>query len=174
MKNAPDSPDGVTPDETSPDGDAHETLRLDSFLPYRLSVLSNAVSRKIADMYERDFDISIWQWRILAVLGEGEGLTATEVANRTLMDKPAVSRATSSLLERGLISRKSDSSDRRKAALRLTRKGREIYDSILPRALAYEKELISGLTPEDAETLHRLLTRLSHIASPERDLWSDS
>ena len=47
-----------------------ETLRLDGFLPYRLSVLSNAVSRKIADMYEREFDISIWQWRIIAVLGE--------------------------------------------------------------------------------------------------------
>lgn len=163
MKNAP----------ASPDEDSRKTLSLDSFLPYRLSVLSNAVSRKIADMYERDFEISIWQWRIIAVLGESDGLTATEVANRTLMDKPAVSRATSSLLERGLISRKSDTSDRRKAALRLTRKGRDIYDAIIPRALAYERELISGLSAEDAETLHRLLTRLSHIASPDRDLWSD-
>ncbi|MEQ9316151.1 MAG: MarR family winged helix-turn-helix transcriptional regulator [Henriciella sp.] len=121
MKNAPAPTDAASPDSDSPD-----TLRLDGFLPYRLSVLSNAVSRKIADMYERDFDISIWQWRIIAVLGESDGLTATEVANRTLMDKPAVSRATSSLLDRGLISRKSDTSDRRKAALRLTKKGRDI------------------------------------------------
>ena len=89
-----------------------ETLRLDGFLPYRLSVLSNAVSRKIADMYEREFDISIWQWRIIAVLGESDGLTSTEVANRTLMDKPAVSRAAASLTERNIISRKSDDADR--------------------------------------------------------------
>ncbi|MGB3627399.1 MAG: MarR family transcriptional regulator [Henriciella sp.] len=157
---------------SSGSGDA-QTLKLDCFLPYRLSVLSNAVSRKIAEMYERDFEISIWQWRIIAVLGESDGLTATQVATQTLMDKPAVSRATASLLERGLISRKSDTSDRRKAALRLTKKGRTIYDAIIPRALAYERALLSGLSTEDAETLHRLLTRLSHIASPDRDLWSD-
>ena len=149
------------------------TLKLDSFLPYRLSVLSNVVSRKIADMYEREFEISIWQWRILAVLGESEGLTSTEVANRTLMDKPAVSRATATLLDRGLLSRTSDTSDRRKAALRLTKKGREIYNAILPRALAYEHDLLSSISAEEVATLHGLLTRLSHIASPDRDLWSE-
>ncbi|MEQ8556999.1 MAG: MarR family transcriptional regulator [Henriciella sp.] len=151
---------------------AQDTLKLDGFLPYRLSVLSNAVSRKIADMYEREFDISIWQWRIIAVLGESDGLTSTEVANRTLMDKPAVSRAAASLTERNIISRKSDHADRRKADLRLTAKGRDIYDAIIPRALAYERELLASLSPEEAGMLHGLLTRLAHIASPERNLWS--
>ena len=149
-----------------------QTLQLDGFLPYRLSVLSNAVSRKIADMYERDFDISIWQWRILAVLGESDGLTSTEVATKTLMDKPAVSRATAALLQRGLLSRKSDNKDRRKAELRLSEDGRKIYDAIIPRALSYERDLLASLSDEDAATLHRLLTKLSHIASPERELWS--
>ncbi len=158
--------------DTPPDGH-DQTLRLDGFLPYRLSVLSNAVSGKIADMYEREFKISIWQWRILAVLGESDGLTSTEVANRTLMDKPAVSRATASLLERGLISRKSDTADRRKAELRLSANGRKIYDAIIPRALSYEAEILASLSPDEAATLHALLTRLSHIASPERNLWSD-
>lgn len=151
--------------------DAGDKLRLDNFLPYRLSVLSNAVSRKIADMYEREFDISIWQWRILAVLGESEGITSTEVAARTLMDKPAVSRATSSLIERGLVTRTSDTADRRKSALGLSTAGREVYNAVIPRALAYEQELLAALSPEDAEALHGLLTRLAQIASPERDLW---
>jgi DNA-binding MarR family transcriptional regulator len=159
---------------THPTDDTQEQLRLDGFLPYRLSVLSNAVSRKIADMYEREFDISIWQWRIMAVLGESDGLTSTEVANRTLMDKPAVSRAAASLTERQIISRKSDVADRRKAELKLTDKGREIYAAIKPRALAYERELLASLSPEEAEMLHGLLTRLSHIASPDRNLWSDT
>lgn len=154
---------------TNPDGDK---LRLDTFLPYRLSVLSNAVSRKIADMYEREFDISIWQWRILAVLGESEGLTSTEVAARTLMDKPAVSRAAASLVERGLITRTSDTSDRRKAELRLSADGRKVYDAVIPRALAYERELLGALSESDAGTLHRLLTQLADIASPDRNLWT--
>ena len=151
---------------------AGDTLRLDTFLPFRLSVLSNAVSRKIADMYEREFDISIWQWRILAVLGENDGLTSTEVAGRTLMDKPAVSRATASLIERGLITRTSDSVDRRKSALRLSDAGREVYDAVIPRALAYEAELMAALSDEEGRALHALLTRLAEIASPDRDLWS--
>lgn len=158
---------------TNPTDDLQETLRLDGFLPYRLSVLSNAVSRKIADMYEREFDISIWQWRIIAVLGESDGLTSTEVANRTLMDKPAVSRAAASLADRDIISRKSDDADRRKAELRLTPKGLKIYAAIKPRALAYERELLASLSPEEARMLHGLLTRLSHIASPDRNLWSE-
>jgi DNA-binding MarR family transcriptional regulator len=149
-----------------------EKLRLDTFLPYRLSVLSNAVSRRIADMYERDFNISIWQWRILAVLGETDGLTSTEVAARTLMDKPAVSRATSSLIERGLITRTSDTVDRRKSDLRLSQEGRNVYDAVIPRAIAYERDLLASLSRSDADTLHRLLTQLAHIASPDRDLWT--
>ena len=154
------------------DDPAGETLRLDSFLPYRLSVLSNAVSGNIAGMYEREFDISIWQWRVIAVLGESDGLTSTEVANRTLMDKPAVSRTAANLTERGIISRTSDNADRRKADLRLTAKGREIYAAIKPRALAYERELMASLSPEEARMLHGLMTRLARIASPDRPLWS--
>ena len=146
--------------------------QLIEFIAHTWFASRNAVSRKIADMYEREFDISIWQWRILAVLGESEGLTSTQVAARTLMDKPAVSRAAASLVERGLITRTSDTSDRRKAELRLSADGRKVYDAVIPRALAYERELLGALSEEDAQTLHRLLTQLADIASPDRNLWA--
>ena len=149
-------------------------LRLDNFLPYRLSVLSNAVSRRIAAIYEAEFDLSIWQWRIIAVLGETGGLTSTEVATRTLMDKPSVSRAAASLIERGIIARTTDKDDRRRAPLTLTDEGQAIYAAVIPRALACERELIEALSPEEITALHRLLTRLSHVASPQQALWTDS
>ena len=34
-------------------------LKLQDYLPYRLSVLSNAVSRGVAERYQRDFNISV-------------------------------------------------------------------------------------------------------------------
>ncbi len=148
-------------------------LRLDGFLPYRLSVLSNAVSRKIADIYEREFELSVWQWRIIAVLGEREGLTSTEVAQRTLMDKPTVSRAAASLIERGILERSIDEEDRRRAPMRLTEEGEAIYAAVIPRALECEKELLDALSAEEAHTLHGLLSRLSGVASPDMPLWSD-
>ena len=147
-------------------------LRLDGFLPYRLSVLSNAVSRRISDIYEREFDLSVWQWRIIAVLGERDDLTSTEVAVRTLMDKPTVSRAAASLIERGILSRTTDIEDRRRAPLALTVEGRAIYAAIIPRALACEQELLDALSEADKTALRDILTKLSAAASPDRTLWS--
>lgn len=147
-------------------------LRLDNFLPYRLSVLSNAVSTSIAGIYESEFDLSVWQWRIIAVLGEHNDLTSTEVAVRTLMDKPTVSRAATSLIERGILSRNIDDDDRRRAPLSLTDEGQAIYTAIRPRALACERELLDALSPKEVETLHALLSRMSKVVSPDRPLWA--
>lgn len=148
-------------------------LSLDGFLPYRLSVLSNAVSSKIAKIYEQEFDLSIWQWRIIAVLGEREGLTSTEVALRTLMDKPTVSRAAASLIERGILERHIDRDDRRRAPMRLTDEGQAIYAAVIPRALASERELLDAMSADEIATLHGLLSRLSNVVSPDKPLWGE-
>ena len=43
-------------------------LRLDAYLPYRLSVASNAVSGLIARAYEDRFGLTVPQWRVICVL----------------------------------------------------------------------------------------------------------
>src|SRR5574337_445079 len=58
----------------------HAPLRLEHFLPYRLSILSNTVSQAIASDYQRRYDISMTEWRVMAVLARFEGLSAREVA----------------------------------------------------------------------------------------------
>ena len=148
-------------------------LKLDGFLPYRLSVLSNAVSRKIAKIYEQEFDLSVWQWRIIAVLGEREGLTSTEVAQRTLMDTPTVSRAAASLIERGILERHIDRDDRRRAPMRLTDEGQAIYAAVIPLAKSSEQELLDALSEEEISVLHKLLSRLSAVVSADVPLWGD-
>src|SRR5689334_13638909 len=75
------------------------TLHLTRFLPYRLSVLANTVSHTLAKLYEKRFGITIPEWRIIAVLGGGETMSAGEIAQRTAMDKVQVSRAISRMLE---------------------------------------------------------------------------
>src|SRR3546814_15071641 len=81
-----------------------ETLELERFLPYRLSVLSNRVSQKIADTYAERFGLAVTEWRVIAVLGRYPDLSAGAVAERTALDKVAVRRAVARLLERGLRS----------------------------------------------------------------------
>lgn len=142
----------------------HEVLELERFLPYRLSVVSNHISQTIAAVYAERFGISITEWRVLAVLGRYPDLSAGGVAERTAMDKVAVSRAVARLLKTGLIEREIHGSDRRRSVLRLSRAGYRVYDQVVPMALDYERELLAALSEEERALLDRLLTRLDHAS----------
>jgi DNA-binding MarR family transcriptional regulator len=139
----------------------HAQLYLENFLPYRLSVLSNRVSQTIADMYQKRFGLAITEWRVMAVLGRYPDLSANEVAERTAMDKVAVSRAVARLLERGLIKREIHSDDRRRSVLALSEVGYTVFDEIAPMALAAEQRLIAALDAEERATLDRLMQKLA-------------
>jgi DNA-binding MarR family transcriptional regulator len=137
-----------------------QALDLEKFLPYQLSVLSNTISGTIAETYSSRYGLSIPEWRVLAVLGRFPGSSAGEVAQRTAMDKVAVSRAVSRLLAAGRIEREFADADRRRSILRMSESGREIYQRISPLLLQYEAELLAGLSATDRRHLGRILARL--------------
>lgn len=141
-------------------GDAAAHLALDSFLPYRLSVLANTVSQSIARLYSERFGLSTAEWRAMAVLGAYAPLSAGDVAQRTAMDKVRVSRAIARLVRRGLVDRRTDGGDRRRSVLRLSREGGRVYRDIMPSALAVEAELLAALPEAERRALDRLLTAL--------------
>lgn len=138
-----------------------DALLLANFLPYRLSVLSNRISRSIADGYEGKFQLTLPEWRVMAVLGEEPDLSAGQVADRTAMDKVAVSRAVNKLLESGRIERHFANEDRRRSVLALSEKGSEVYREIVPIALGYEARLLEQFSAKEREQLESLLTKLS-------------
>jgi DNA-binding MarR family transcriptional regulator len=138
----------------------HQVLELERFLPYRLSVLSNTVSQAIADIYERRFALSITEWRVMAVLGRYDGLSAREVAGRTAMDKVAVSRAVARLIEAGRVRRDIADHDKRQSVLRLSAKGWKVYEQIAPLALEHERRLLEHLNGDEREWLGRILDKL--------------
>ena len=139
-------------------------LELDEYLPFRLSVASNGVSRLIARAYEDRFGLTIPQWRLMAVLAEG-GLTPQAIVARTAMDKVTVSRAANGLEARHLIARTASPSDGRSHSLSLTETGRRLHAEIAPLALAYEAALLTGLAPAEVAQLKRLLQRLEAAAA---------
>jgi DNA-binding MarR family transcriptional regulator len=123
-------------------------------------VLSNTVSAAIARLYHRRFDLSIPEWRVMAVLGRYPDLSAGEVAERTAMDKVAVSRAVARLLEAGRVERRLASSDRRRSILRLSASGQAVYRKVVPLALALEADLLAVLDENERAALDGLLARL--------------
>ncbi len=140
-----------------------KNLILRRFLPYRLSTLSNHISRAIADQYEERFSISLSEWRTIAVLGEESDISAADVADRTAMDKVAVSRAVKSLLQAGRIERHFSPDDRRRSVLALSKSGHDIYRQVVPIALSYESALLEGLTNEEKLFLDKILDKLDEI-----------
>ena len=140
--------------------DNHAVLELDRFLPYRLSVLSNRISQDIARLYAQRFALSVTEWRVLAVLGRYPELSASEVAERTAMDKVAVSRAVASLIRDGRLKRRTHGEDRRRSVLSLSAKGYKIHDEVAPMALRYEHELLAALDEKERRALARILDRL--------------
>ena len=142
----------------------NDELILEEFLPYRLSITSHTVSTNIARVYEKRFGVSIPEWRVIAILGRYPGLSAVEVADRTLMDKVAVSRAVTKLIKNGRIDREFADADRRRSILNLSDQGREVHNEIAPLALQFERELLQDIGTDDYETFAAVLEQLLNKA----------
>jgi DNA-binding MarR family transcriptional regulator len=147
--------------------------QLAAFLPYQLSVASNAVSSLIAERYRKRFALKIPEWRVMAVLGDAGSMTQRGLTAATVMDKVAVNRAVKVLEERGLVGRVPNPGDGRSHLLELTGEGRAIHAEVMPLARAIERELLDGLAPGEEEALRRLLARMrsraDQLARPEQE-----
>lgn len=137
-----------------------KTPRLAEFLPYRLSVTSNAVSNRIAVEYRARFGVNVPEWRVMAVLGDVGPLTQRQLVGATFMDKVAVNRACKALVERGLLDRSPNDSDGRSHMLELTESGREMHGQIMPLALGMEQSLLECLTAAEQRNLRKILDKL--------------
>lgn len=143
-----------------PISDPEKDFLLEDFLPYRLSVAANRVSRHFAERYGAAFGLSIPEWRVMAVLGRFGRLPAREIAVRTAMDKVKVSRAVALLMRRRLVLRKPDRDDARLQWLALSAAGTQMHAAIVPMARALEEELLVGLDPSEVALLRRMLAAL--------------
>ena len=143
----------------------HAPLELERFLPYRLSILSNRISQAIAAAYQQRFDLSMTEWRVMAVLAryDGDGLSASEVASHTEMDKVAVSRALSRLVAAKRVVRRTHDGDKRRSVLLLSAKGWKIHDVVAPLARTHEREMLARLDAEERKMLTRILDKLAPV-----------
>lgn len=135
-------------------------MRLQQFLPYRLAVLAEAVSRSMAAVYHQRFELSRDEWRLLAALGETGRVQAAEAAQVTTLDKMQASRALRSLASRGLVDRHPDETDRRHVIVQLLPAGRALLRQVQPMVLAREAYLLEALDDEERAVLDRALAKL--------------
>jgi len=138
-----------------------EAFRLEDFLPYRLSVAANRVSRLFARRYSEAYGLGIPEWRVLAMVGRFGTLSPSAVGEWSAMDKVKVSRAAASLVARGLLRQSPDPEDGRGRLLRLTRRGVSVYDGMVPLACELEGQLAEGMSRTEWSALLKALDKLS-------------
>ena len=132
-------------------------LSLNSFLPYVLNNLAERISAGLSVIYMDEHGLSIPEWRVIANLAEHHTLNARQIIDFTTMEKSKVSRAVNNLSERGLVSQQRAEEDSRAKDLTLTAAGESLYRDIVPKVLAWERELLEGLnTGEYRDLLHTL------------------
>lgn len=132
---------------------------LDEFAPYRIVALGHAISGRLAQAY-RDENLTIPEWRVLAVISQAREVAARDVVSRTPMDKMTVSRAVASLEAKGFVARAVSETDRRVSMLSLSKEGRVLFDRVAALALDFEDELMATLEPEEAAAFRMVLEKL--------------
>lgn len=140
---------------------AHDTSRLADFLPYLMSVTTNAVSDMIAGEYRARFGLKIPEWRVMAVLGDAGAQTQRSLVGATRMDKVAVNRACKVLEDRGLVARSPNADDGRSHHIELTAAGQAVHGEIMPLALDMERRLFASLSARELKDFKALLERIT-------------
>lgn len=156
-----------SPSEAEP---ATELTRLSDFLPYRLVVLADRISRSLSELYESQFGLTRQEWRILAALADNGPISSIDVSRYSTLDPMAVSRASSTLEQKGYITRKESPSDRRIKIFRSTRAGSALYRRIMPLAIDRERHLTEHLSAEERACLEAVITKLLDRASTLSDV----
>ncbi len=137
-----------------------DAFNLSDFLPYRLAVLSERISKRISRVYGEKYDLSLPEWRVIVHLSRCHRVSVREIHNCVNLEKPRVSRAVSRLEAAGLVVKEAGATDHRLVEISLTPTGWEVLDGIVPEAQAVEARLLGSLSDEEQAVLIALMERL--------------
>ncbi len=155
-------PPPVPPPEPPPHAEAARTIR--DLLSFRIHRVANALSRSAAQRYREGFDVSLMEWRSIALLGDYAPMTLKDLARQASLDKGLASRVVRGLVERGLVKREVSAGDGRELALRLTAAGRRLHRGLMAAARDRDAAFRAVLTPQEAALLDGALEKLLRVA----------
>jgi DNA-binding MarR family transcriptional regulator len=143
------------------------TLHIGQFLTFQLMRLANAAKSNVTRKYLADFGLSVPEWRLLAMTIRFEPVRFSELVANSSIDKGQASRTLQVLTKRSLISAQSLGGGPRRPAesgapviLTVTRKGRRLYETLLPVAQRNQARLLHLLTRQERKSLYVALNKL--------------
>lgn len=141
-------------------------------LVYRLLRLVNLLAKPFQERFGTRYDLTLAEWRVMMALAARPGITVTEIADWSGLHVMNVSRSVARLVRKGRVLREVDPADRRRALLRLSRRGTALFEIIAPSAQAREDMVRTVLSAREAKslrvTIDRLIDHLRVESEPDR------
>lgn len=135
-------------------------MSLESFFPYRLAITADAFSRRLTDVYQREYGLSREEWRLLFLLAQSPSLSSRELAEMTSLDKVQVSRAADRLAAKGMITRETMKEDRRLRLYVCTASGQALFDEAYKLVARRARDILDQLSTTDRAALDQGLAAL--------------
>ena len=131
-------------------------------LSYRLHEVANLLSRGAELRYRREFGVSLWEWRTLALLGgAAEPLSLGHLAHAAGIHKSQMSRVVSGLARRKLVVRHANAEDARGVHLTLSASGRKLYSGLIDAAAQRDRAFRGCLTKDEKQAFDSALNKLA-------------
>lgn len=132
---------------------------VDDYLLYLLARASSEVSAQFHNRLKAH-GLQVPEWRVLASLSDGDGMTVGEIAALALQRQPTMTKIIDRMTESGLVERRQDKADRRKVRIFITADGQRRVDDALADAKLHEREVLSDYSPAEADSLKSMLKAL--------------
>ncbi len=139
---------------------ASATPALGGYVTYQLNTLSKLNDLASQVLYTAETGLTLPEVRALAALGAFERLSVLQLALEVNLDKGQASRLAAAMIDKGLLSRRDDASDKRVVHLVLTRSGRAKWAKVMALIAARNEALLAPLSEAERTTLRTLLARL--------------
>ena len=105
----------------------------------------------------REHGLTEQQWRVIRVLADNDGIDASELAAKSYLLAPSLTRILQFLEKEGIVARSSDSNDQRRSVIALTSRGRKVFDKVGPDSEQRYAEIEAEFGVERLEMLYELL-----------------
>ena len=130
-------------------------------ISYQVHMVANLLSRGAELRYRREFGVSLWEWRTVALLGAAEPQSLGDLARAAGIDKSQMSRVVSGLTKRKLVMRATNDEDGRGVQLRLSKSGRKLYSGLIGAAAQRDAALRDCLSANENSVFERALAKLA-------------
>jgi homoprotocatechuate degradation regulator HpaR len=105
----------------------------------------------------REHGLTEQQWRVIRTLADSGEVDASELARSSFLLAPSLTRILQYLVKERLVTRTSDSNDQRRSVLKLSTRGRRVFDSVGPDSEQRYAEIEEEFGRDRLHALYELL-----------------